>query len=288
MAEPLITRFEGVPRTLSVLIVVAVLQAGAACSPEGPTPRPSPVGIYRLTGIIIDATSAAPVPNAVVEAKTVADDSAPPVAATVAGPDGRYRLDGVPSVSYVRVTQYGYFGAVERVELTADGTRNFSIARDPSAPDFAGSYTLTIETDDACPSAPSPLPSNLRRRTFSAEIRQTAQRLTVSVGSPCVGSYDPEGCRFEGLASTSGATFQITEAPDRGFLQMPNLVEGLGGATIVDRQGLWFLGNATTTISETGLLGSLAGTITYHPVVFPAPGPSTAGCRAGRFELTRR
>jgi hypothetical protein len=75
---------------------------------------------------------------------------------------------------------------------------------------------------------------------------------------------------------------------------MPDLVEGLGGdidlrTGIGDRSGLWFLGVATTTFSATGLSGHLAGTITLHPVVFPAPVPPiTAACGAGRFELTRR
>lgn len=285
----LIAGFEGIRRLAALVVLVAVLGlsvVGAACSPPtDPSPRPPTPGSYRLTGIITDATSAAPIPGAVVEAKTVADESAAPVAATVAGLDGRYRLDGVPSVSYVRVTQYGYFGAVERVELTADGTRNFNIARDPSAPDFAGSYTLTIEADAACPSESTPLASAWRRRTFSAEVRQTGGRLIVSVGGSCFGSYDG-GCEFEGLASTSGATFQLTEGDQsRGYEQPPDLVESLGTA----REGLWFLGKATTNISAAGLLGSLAGTITYHPVAFPLfPGPSTAGCRAGNFELTRK
>ena len=58
-----------------------------------------------------------------------------PIATTVAGPGGNYSLSGVPAVTYVRVIQYGYFDVNERVELTADGTRNFNITRDPSTPE---------------------------------------------------------------------------------------------------------------------------------------------------------
>jgi hypothetical protein len=292
MAQLLIARFEGGRRFVALAVLVSVLGlsvVGAACSPPtDPTPRPPTPASFRLTGIIVDATSA-PISGAVVEAKAVADESAPPVATTVAEPDGRYRLDGVPSVSYVRVTQYGYFGAVDRVELTADGTRDFNITRDLSAPDYAGSYTLTIDADAACPSAPSPLPPNLRRRTFPARIEQVASRLTLTVGPPCINLGNEGGCVIDGRASTSGATFQLTEGPDLGYLRMPDLVEGLS-TFFGDRQGLWFAGTATTNLSEAGLLGSLAGTITHHAIVFPspAPNPSTAGCRAGRFELTRR
>jgi hypothetical protein len=141
---------------------------------------------YRLTGIITDMTLAAPVPGAVVEARIAADESVPPIAGAVVGPDGRYSLGRLPGVSYVRVTAYGYSKATQRVELTADGTRHFGIAPDPSVSDsdLAGSYTLTIETDDACPSAPSPLAPNLRRRIFPARMQQAGVRLTVEVNTP--------------------------------------------------------------------------------------------------------
>jgi hypothetical protein len=58
--------------------------------------------------------------GAVVEARIAADGSML-IAATVAGPDGKYSLPGVPGVIYVQVIQHLYFDVNERVELTADG-----------------------------------------------------------------------------------------------------------------------------------------------------------------------
>jgi len=86
----------------------------------------------------------------------------------------------------------------------------------------------------------------------------------------------------------------VGEAPDLGYLRMPDLVERLGWdidlrTGLGDRSGLWFLGTSTTNIFGTGLSGHLAGTISLHRVVFPAPDhPSVAACGAGRFDLTRR
>ena len=269
--------------------LVALLLLVSCDKPTDPTPLPplppTPVN-YRLTGIVIDATSAAPVPGAVLEARFAADQSAPSVV-RVAGADGRYSFDSLPSLSYVRVTQYGYVEANERVELTADGTRNFNIARNPSVPDLNGAYTLTIEADDACPSAPNPLPPELRLRTFPARIERVDWSLTLHVGC----EYGQgEGCRIAGLASNGGATFSLGLRPDDfGAFGGEDLLE----LVTINRhpgQHLAFLGTATTNFTPTGLLGSLGGTITLYPFQAP-PGlrhPSAGACRAGRFELTRR
>ena len=45
MAETLFTRFEGAPRVLSALIVVAVLQVGCDGQPDQPTPTPTPTPV---------------------------------------------------------------------------------------------------------------------------------------------------------------------------------------------------------------------------------------------------
>jgi hypothetical protein len=167
----------------------------------------------------------------------------------------------------------------------------------PGGQNFAGSYTLTIEAHATCAAEPTPLPAPLRRRTFPAEIRQTGARLAVSVGGSCAGADFDGGCEFAGTASSDGAVFQLTEGEDLGYYQMPDLVERLGGddfslsgTTNVDRSGLWFLGRATTNVSDTGLSGNLDGTMTYYRVVYPFPFAEgrISGCRTGRFDLVRR
>ena len=290
---------------------VVLLWLGAACSPASPTAIPGPASVagpasgqstpagsgppYRLDGTIEDAASADPVPGARVELLADATGSLPPIAVATTGPDGRYRLDGVPAVSDIRVTQDGYVGTTARVELAGHSTRNVRLAWD-SAYAFAGSYTLTIEADDACPSAPQPLPAHLRRRTFLAEIQQAGSRLTVSVASPCYrDEWGGFGCRITGRASTNGATFQLTtKGEDLGYAVAPDLVERLGWnidlrTGLGDSSGLWFLGVATTHIVPNGLSGHLVGTITLHSWIFPAPNhPIIAGCGGGRFEMIGR
>jgi hypothetical protein len=244
--------------------------------------------------MITDAASTGPVPGARVELLADATGSLPPIAVAIAGPDGRYRLE-VPAISDIRVTHDGYVAATAHVELAGHATRNVSLAWD-SAHAFAGLYTLTIEADDACPSAPQPLPAHLRRRTYLAEIQQAGSRLTLAVASPCFrDEYAGFGCRITGRASTNGATFQLRDpGVDVGYALMPDFVERLGFSIdlrtgLGDSSGLWFFGEATTHIIPNGLSGHLAGTITLHSWIFPAPNyPIIAGCGGGRFEMIGR
>jgi hypothetical protein len=109
---------------LSLLVLPTLFLACAAPTPDGP---------FRLSGAITDATSAAPLPGAVVEA-THAGDESQTVRRTCAGPDGTYVLSNLGAVTYVRVRHDGYRVAFARVELTTDGARDFTLDRDPSAP----------------------------------------------------------------------------------------------------------------------------------------------------------
>ena len=116
------------------------------------------------------------------------------------------------------------------------------------------------------------------------QIRQAGSRLTVlRVDNSC---YDDRGCAFGGRASASVVTFQLTMGEDHGFVEPPDLMEWIAvPGHFALPQMLWFLGTATTNFSATGLLGSLAGTISLFPAWSQ---PSIASCGAGRFELTRR
>ena len=162
-----------------------------------------------MNGAIFDATSGDPVPGARLEASVGASGSLPPVAVATAGPDGKYSLYGVPALSDIRVSHDGYLPTTTRVELASHSGRNFSISWNTGTYDFTGAYTLTIEADDACPFAPSPLAPNLRRRTFPAAIQQAGSRLTVLVDKRIFrcGDGSDRGCAFVGRASASGATF---------------------------------------------------------------------------------
>ena len=247
-----------------------------------------PAGTYRLFGNILDATSGDPVPGARVEASVDANGSLPPNAVATAGPAGNYILYGVPAVSDIRVTRDGFLPTTTRVVTVSHGGRNFSIVWDGTH-DFTGAYTLTIEADDECPSAPKPLPPDLRRRTYLVEIRHVGSRLTGSTG------IDD---RFTGSAWASGATFELRDGGGdlTGVAAPPQLHETfeIGNSLKTGRpefSALSFLGVATTHVSATGLSGNLAGTIMFHASKFSAdwrPSSATAICGGGRFELSRR
>ena len=152
---------------------------------------------------------------------------------------------------------------------------------------------LVIEADSACPSAPQPLPPDLRRRTFQTVMTQQGSQLTISIPEvdptrlACVtGAYNFGYCRFFGRASATGAAFDLTVG-DSSFYGYPDLVEalwlGLGNGP-----GLVVLGTATTARSDTGLSGNLAGSMTLYDRVVPRPSQPIGSCGAGRFELNKR
>jgi hypothetical protein len=252
-----------------------------------------PDGTYRLVGTVTEgSTGAVGVPDARVEARLEADGAAAPIAVATAASDGRYRLYGVPGQSYIRVSREGYLSTTERVDLAAHGTRDFHLEWDTGL-SLAGPYTLAIEANSACPSAPQPLAPDLRRRTFQTVMTQQGSQLTVSLltlAEPnrlaCVSGPFVFVCQFLGRATAIGATFSLTNGSS-SFYAYPDLVEalwfGLGNGP-----GLVVLGTATTARSDTGLSGNLAGSMTLYERVLPRPSQAIAGCGAGRFELTRR
>ena len=244
-----------------------------------------PAGTYKLSGFVKETQTGAAIGSARLEVRLDAGTSSPPIATATAGLDGFYVLYGAPAVGFVRVSQDGYLPVTERIALTANDTHQFSLPWDEATYAYSGSYTLTIEADPSCASEPAPLRPDLRSRSFVTQLGQTGSRLLLSVGSTCLRNSGA-GCEVKGVASASGATFALTLGPG-GFEDEPDLVENLS-TFVGDRQGMMFLGTATTTTSATGLSGSLAGDITYHLVVVPRPGPASAHCRGGRFDLTRR
>jgi hypothetical protein len=277
----------GVRLTTGSVLLVALGCSAAVAACNSPT-DPTPTGLFDLSGLIVDAETRAPIPGAAVEVRVGADLSTPMTTTGVASPSGGYGLQRVPAVSYLRVTQYKYFDAIERVELTGSELRqrrSFALKPNPNIPDLNGLYTLTIEADESCPSMPKPLAPEFRRRTFTVQIVQVARKLTMT----CLGNGVE--CLVGGQASNTGATFTLGTGPTLGFETLDDFLEfvAVNPTGFEPADHLVFLGIATTNYSVNGLVGKLDGDITQYQVKFGAGRQGIrAFCLAGNFELTRR
>jgi hypothetical protein len=242
-----------------------------------------PDGTYRLAGRVTEAGTTTPVPAAFVEVRREAGVS-PAIVSAYSGPDGSYRLYGVPGQGFLRVTHERYAPLTGPLEVTAHGVRDFQMTLGVGVLQLAGQFTLHADADSSCASMPRPLPEDLRSRSFPVTVTQQGSGLILTVSSPCTSIF--EGCRFGGHATSEGATFLIGTGTD-GFYGYPDLVEALWGGP-GNGPGLEISGTATTIGSADRLSGRLQGAMALYQVVVPRPEDLLASCSAGRFELVRR
>jgi hypothetical protein len=220
-----------------------------------------PDGTFRVVGTVTEAdVTNIPIHGARVEAAVEEGFSTLATFAT-SGPDGRYKLYGVPGDGYFRVRQEGYVTRMDRIQVANHETRDVQLRLDSERPVRAGDYRMTIEA--LCGSgtgfAPQPLPNELRRRQYDAAIAQNGPQLTVTLtGAPFFISGD-QGNRFTGVVTTTGATFKM-----RGFYipyfsslddpAHPDVVERLPDGTL-----LVIDGGVTVVTTSDGLAGPSRG-----------------------------
>ena len=243
-----------------------------------------PDGTFRVVGTVTeeDATNI-PIAGARVEAAADTEQSSPIATFATAGPDGRYKLYGVPREALLRVRKDGYVTAEERVELSSHETRNIQLRLEGTRLALAGDYTMTIEVaHDACG-----LPDELRRRTYDAVIAQNGPQLTVTLTSPrflvdAIG----QGNRFTGVVTTAGATFQMRSFADYYYPNAPghpDVAELLTDETVLVVVGAPRLTGTPDSLSgpASSWLGLYRGSM-FPNVIY------LNGCSAARLTLTRR
>ena len=217
-----------------------------------------PQGTFRVVGRVIDAMSGLGLSEARIEV------SGGPAATTDIS--GAYRLYGVPANPEIRVTRHGYGVVVEPIQLTAHSTRDFRMLADTASVNYAGLYTLTLES--ACTGAEaSPLRNDLRRRHYVAQILQYGASLEVRLSGARF-----SGDRFMGTVTAGGAMFVIHR--DYEYADLTELLAD-GSLTIY--------GTSTTSGSPAGLAGPLVGGFQqFHPP------PTNGFCPASTFSLVPR
>ncbi|HYN08965.1 MAG TPA: carboxypeptidase-like regulatory domain-containing protein [Vicinamibacterales bacterium] len=250
-----------------------------------------PDGTFRLVGTVTEADATNfPVHGALVEAAADADPSTPVATFATTGPDGRYKLYGVPGDADLRVRKDGYVTIAERIQLATHATRNFELLLDSPRLALGGDYTMTVEAfnDNDSRSCGLPaLPTDLRRRTYDAVIAQNGPQLTVTLAGPQFLVSGGQGNRFTGVVTATGATFEVRSYRDyyyyRNGPEHPDVVEVLPDGSL-----LVVTGKPSVTVTSAGLSGRMSGSLTqYRGSRFPNV-IYLSGCAADRLTLTRR
>lgn len=244
-----------------------------------------PDGTFRLVGTVTEAdTSNVPVGGARVEAAADANLSTPAETFATTGPDGRYKLYGVPADAHLRVVKDGYVTAVESIQLARHETRNVQLRLERPRLELAGEYTMTIETASRF----CTLPDDLRRRTYEAVIAQNGPQLTVTLTAPQF-LLDPSGRgnQFSGRITASGAEFEMRNFAD--FYYYPNNPQHPDVAELLpDETVLVVVGTPRVTGTSAGLSGQVNGWLNlYRGSRFPSVS-WLSGCGATGLTLTPR
>ena len=135
-----------------------------------------PPGTFRVKGRIVDEFTNQDVRSAEVRIRAASGLDM----RMTTGAGGDFVFYGVPSDAELEVTTSGYARYTEVLQLRENATLQIRLKRDPSLPQVAGAYTLTV-TSGTCASVSGrpALRSDLQSRTYGAAVTQSTNNLTV-------------------------------------------------------------------------------------------------------------
>lgn len=245
-----------------------------------------PDGTFRLVGTVMEAdVTSVPVGGARVEAAADVNASTPVETFATSGPDGRYKVYGVPANAHLRVIRDGYVTAAEQIQLAQHETRNFQLKLERPRLELAGDYTMTIETSGQSCS----LPDDLRRRVYDAVVTQNGPDLTVTLTAPQF-LVDPsgQGNRFSGRVTANGAEFDMRTFHVPCYYCLTDPGHPDVAELLPDRTLLVATGTPRVNGTSAGLSGSFPGALNlYRGSGFPNV-TRLGGCNTNRLTLTPR
>jgi hypothetical protein len=219
-----------------------------------------PGGTFRIAGRVTTGSPAQPVVNAVI---SVVSGPATGVSATTDW-EGRYALYGVVGESGIRGAKDGFDAQVLSVPGSSHQTLNFELRQQAAFPNVSGTYTLTLSADPACANPIAP-PRNVR--TYTATIGQSGRVLTVALGGASFFVVEGRGNAFPGLVDPFQLTFQLDDNNHFDIGGNPDVVEQLGGASV-----MMLLGTITTDITANRLTGEFSGSFQPAERALPSNG----------------
>jgi hypothetical protein len=211
-----------------------------------------PPNTYRLTGKVLE--SGLPVEGATI---TVQSGVGAGLSATT-DTDGAYRLYGVAGTIQVKFSKPGYDDVVKTFTATQNDVLDFPEAHQSGGvPSLAGTYTLTLTADPACPTVVThgiaPLPDDFRQpRSYAASLTQNGPTVTVTLtGSNIVAGRN----QFSGRIEPGAIEFQI-DSYNYYFNTLYRIAEQLSST-----QQFEFGGQLHTELFGSGIAGRLDGTL---------------------------
>jgi hypothetical protein len=217
-----------------------------------------PDGTFRLSGRVSETAAAGvPIESALVEADSDRDRLT-----ALTDARGNFYMFGVRPDAGLRVSKDGYTTHEQRLNLTADTDLNVTLALTRPRPVIAGTYVLSIgsaQCEDGSP--PPPLSGELRQRTYTADLSQNNERVSVRLSGRDFATDDGGPTNtFSGVVTASGATFELREEYYRDYyyrrLLLQDVVERLTNGSF-----LLVTGRAVTTLTDSGLAGTLNGSL---------------------------
>ena len=216
-----------------------------------------------------------------------------------------YEIFGLSGDLRIRATKDGYFAEMKSITMTENRRLDFELRPTTPPTSLAGRYRLTFTASNACAGQ---LREDLRSRSYDAVLRQEGPRVSVALtGAQFVVGSDNRGSGFSGTVQGKAASFSLGLA-NSGFdtyyssyfysAYAWDVVERLPDAGWSPPQpGSTYLtvgGTATGTVTPSGLLGTLDGTLTEWRALEGfyelRTRTTTASCRAPdhQFVLTRQ
>jgi hypothetical protein len=241
-----------------------------------------PAGTYRVVGTVME-TGGTSIPVWGARLETARDpDFTSLVTFSTAGPDGRFKLYGVPPDGFLRIQADGYETRTERIQASGHETRNYELRLTNDRLHLNGRFLITFHAG-LC--YRDPLPDALRLRTYEATITQNGPRLSVVLTAPQFQVVGGLGDRFAGTADAGGgATFTLSTWGDPYYgapQTYPDVVEKLPDGTL-----LAIHGRAQT--AGTGGPGYVwVGEMSHHAADSGGLGRYLAGCSLGGISLAR-
>jgi hypothetical protein len=234
-----------------------------------------PPNTYRLTGKALE--SGLPVQGATITVQSGVGAGL----STTTDSNGAYRLYGVAGAIQVRFSKPGYVDIIKTFTAAQNDVLDFPEATQAAAiPSLAGTYTLTLTADPACPTVTTnrvaPLPDDFRQpRTYAASLTQDGPSVTVTLtGADIV----PGQNQFTGRVEPGAIEFQIGTYSSY-YYTLFNLIAERLSAT----QQFEFGGQIHAQRSNGAITGRLDGTI---EVVTSGPGGTSAQCVAPNNQVT--
>ena len=231
-------------------------------------------GTFKLSGRITDSGIA--VPDAVVTVRSGIGTGL----TTRALSDGRYVLYGVAGRVGLELRRQGYRDAMVDVDVNRSLVRDLEMIPDRARAVVSGLYTLTIDMG-ICNPASEAMPIGLRHRQYTADVAQEDGRLAVTLRGA-----DFFANRFTGAIDPLGrVTFVIGDPYDDYLIGPFDLMERVSATEVFVA---W--GTVDSTMTESGLRGSLNGYLMATDVNHPTYFSASAACRstAHLFELRRQ